>query len=607
MCGIAGAFGFDQPDDARIARTLALMRHRGPDGHGVLRTTINNHVATLLHTRLSIIDLDPRASQPMERDGLVVSFNGEIYNYLEIRCELEARHVRFTTSSDTEVLLEAYEAWGAAAFDRLEGMWALALIDRRNQTLVLSRDRFGEKPLYTMVSDGTLYFASEIKTLAELAGAWPAVDYDYVARSLVLGYRFLQKRAAGFYKNVVPFPAASFAVVNGPEPPSAQRYWSLSCRPRPMTADDAAEGVRDRLKRSVELRMRADVPLAFCLSGGLDSSALVAFAARVLGRDVHAFSIIESDPRYDESRNISASVTAFGCHHHAFTPTQQGFLDRLARQTAYHDVPVATISYYLHNFLSEAIAGGGFKVAVSGTAADELFTGYYDHYLFWLAGQHGRKEFDRLVGEWRESYGRFVRNPMLQDPLRFVQHPKARDHITLGSSAFRDLMREPVEDTFDEMDYADDLLRNRMMNELFHEVIPVLLAEDDLNSMQWSVENRSPYLDRDLVEFAYSIPAEHLIRDGYVKWPLRAALAGVLPDQVRLDKQKRGFNGSITSLLDLDDEVTRDRLLAPGPIFDIMDRDKFLRFAHEADTSDNSVSKFLFSFASTRIFLDQHG
>ncbi len=197
MCGIAGALGAPV-DEARVERALSTMAQRGPDGHGVLCTTINNHVATLLHTRLSIIDLDARAAQPMERDRLILSFNGEVYNYLEIRRELEARQVRFTTKSDTEVLLEAYRMWDTAAFDRLEGMWALALIDSRNQTLVLARDRFGEKPLYTMVSDGTLYFASEIKTLAELAGAWPAVDYGYVARSLVLGYRVLRKRRERF-------------------------------------------------------------------------------------------------------------------------------------------------------------------------------------------------------------------------------------------------------------------------------------------------------------------------------------------------------------------------------------------------------------------------
>jgi asparagine synthase (glutamine-hydrolysing) len=606
VCGIAGALGAPL-DEARIERAFATMVHRGPDGRGLLRATIHNHAATLLHTRLSIIDLDPRASQPMERDELVVSFNGEIYNYLEIRRELEDRHVRFTTTSDTEVLLQAYRAWGTEAFHRMEGMWALALLDLRDQILVLARDRFGEKPLYTMVRDDTLYFASEIKTLAELAGAWPAVDHGYVARSLVLGYRVLQKGPTGFYRNVVPIPASSFAVVSEPELPVARRYWSLSYRPQRMTSDDAAEGVRERLKRAIELRMRSDVPLAFCLSGGLDSSALVALAARSLERDVHAFSIFETDPRYDERGNIGMTVAEFGCRHYAFTPTPEGFLERLAKQTAQHDMPVATISYYLHNFLSQAIAEEGFKVAVSGTAADELFTGYYDHYLFWLAGRYGSEDFEHLLADWRASYGRFVRNPMLQDPLRFVEHPRARDHITLNSAGFANLMREPVEETFEEADYSNDLLRNRMMNELFHEVVPVLLAEDDLNSMQWSVENRSPYLDRDLVDFAYSIPPEHLIRDGYAKWPLRAALADILPDQIRLEKQKRGFNGSITSLLDLKDSATCERLFATGPIFDIVDRDKLIHFARTADLSENSISKFMFSFASARFFLDQHG
>jgi asparagine synthase (glutamine-hydrolysing) len=606
VCGIAGALGAPL-DEARVERALSTMAHRGPNGRGVLRATIHNYAVTLLHTRLSIIDLDPRASQPMERDGLAVSLNGEVYNYLELRRELERGQARFTTASDTEVLLEAYRAWGTEAFDRLEGMWALALMDLRNQVLVLARDRFGEKPLHTTVRDGTLYFASEIKTLAELAGAWPTVDRGYVARALVLGYRVLQKDTTGFYREVTPIPAASFAALREPALPASQRYWSLSYQPQRMTCDQVAEGVQEKLKRSIELRMRADVPLAFCLSGGLDSSALVALAARSLGRDVHAFSIFESDPRYDERRNIRATVAEFGCRHHAFTPSPTGFLDRLEKQTARHDMPVATISYYLHNFLSEAIAGEGFKVAVSGTAADELFTGYYDHYLFWLAGRHNSEELEQLVDDWRTSYGLFVRNPMLQDPLRFVEHPKARDHITLGARDFAGLMRQEVQETFEEADYCGNLLRNRMMNELFHESVPVLLNEDDLNSMQWSVENRSPYLDRDLVEFAYTIPPEHLIRDGYVKWPLRAALAGILPDQIRLDKQKRGFNGSITSLLDLEDDATRERLLAPGPIFDIVDRDKLIRFAHEADLSDNSISKFVFSFASNRFFLDQHG
>ncbi len=606
MCGIAGALGAPV-ERARVEAALKLMNRRGPDGHGVLAEPLGGHMATLLHTRLSIIDLDVRAAQPFDRAGIAVSYNGEIYNYLELKRELEARGVVFTTTSDTEVLLEAYRAWGIAAFDRMEGMWAIALLDRRNGALVLSRDRFGEKPLYYMLRSGTLYFASEIKTLAALAGAWPEVDYGYVARALVVGYRGLHKDANEYYRDVYNLPAGSVAAVKTPKSPVPERYWTLKCEKSAMTADDAAVGVRERLLRSVRLRMRADVPLAFCLSGGVDSTALVALATKGLGCDVHTFSIIETDPRYDESRNIETSVSAFGCRHQAFMPSRDGFLDRLETQTAYHDRPVATISYYLHNFLSEAIGTAGFRVAISGTAADELFTGYYDHYLFWLAGQHGRADYEALVAQWRASYGRFVRNPLLQDPMRFVVHPDARDHIVLGAEQFLNLMREPVDDSFGETHYCGELLRNRMANELFNEVVPVLLDEDDLNSMQWSVENRSPYLDRELVEFAYSIPTEHLIRDGYTKWPLRAALDGIMPDEVRLDKQKRGFNGSIVSLLDLDDAATRDRLFASGPIFDIVDRDRLVDFVDRADRSDNSVSKFLFSFTTARMFLDQHG
>jgi asparagine synthase (glutamine-hydrolysing) len=606
MCGIAGALG--APIDAsRVDDALRVMGRRGPDATGVLCRTLGNHVATLLHTRLAIIDLDPRSSQPFERDGLAVTFNGEIYNYLEVRRELEEKGASFTTQSDTEVLLEAYRVWGDSCFDRLEGMWAFALLDTERKTVVLSRDRFGEKPLYTSFVNGTLYFASEIKALAAMTGEWPAVDFAHVARYLVQGYRVLHRNATGFYYDITEFPAGSFAELREPENVAARRYWSLTYSPRAMTAAEAVEGVRDRLIRSVDLRMRADVPLAFCLSGGIDSNALVGAAVKGCGREIHAFSIYENDPRYDERKNISASVEAFGCRHHSFTPTRANFLQRLEQQTAYHDAPVATISYYMHDFLLEVIAAEGFKVAVSGTAADELFTGYYDHYLFWLATQRQRPDFAELVDDWRRGYGQYVRNPLLQDPLRLARDPGNRDHMFLKSETFQSLMREQTDINFIEKTYANDPLRNRMMNELFGEVIPVILKEDDLDSMRWSVENRSPYLDRDLVEFAYSIPNEHLVLDGMAKWPLREAVAGLVPDSVRLDRQKRGFNGSILSLLDTSDRATRERLFAPGPIFDVVDRDAFINYVDAADLSDNAASKFMFSFCTARFFLDQHG
>jgi asparagine synthase (glutamine-hydrolysing) len=370
-----------------------------------------------------------------------------------------------------------------------------------------------------------------------------------------------------------------------------------------MSEEDAVDGARERLFESVRVRMRADVPVAFCLSGGVDSSALASIAAKHCGRQIHTFSIIDQDVRYNETENIDATARELGSDHHVIQTSTMGFLDRLAAQVDYHDGPVSTISYYIHGFLSQAIADAGFKVAISGTAADELFTGYYDHYSFWLAEMRESTEIDSLLTDWGDSYGAHVRNPFLQDPLQFAKTPDERRHIYLNRELFNSLMHEPFEEDFFEADLSPSLLRGRMLNELFHEAIPVLLREDDLNSMSVSIENRSPYLDRHLSEFMYSVPSRYLIKDGYAKWILREAVDGVLNDQVRLDKQKRGFNASIDSLLDRSDSDVIDRLLAPGPIFDIVKRDRIEAFLRE-DFEDNSFSKFAFSFVSAKLFLE---
>ena len=603
MCGIAGAFGprlvLAETEDA----VLTLLEHRGPDGRGRFHGRLRGLPVTLLATRLAVVDLDPRADQPFVAGDCALVFNGEVYNHPELRRELEDLGHTFHTRSDTEVVLRAWNAWGPNCVDRFEGMWALALLDQRAGRLFLSRDRFGEKPLYTLHEGGTLYFASEIKALAALSGTPLTPNLDHVRRYLVNGYKALHKAQDTFFHEVRAFPPASRAVVADPARVRPQRFWRLRWRPRPMTADAAAEGVRERLQRAVALRLRADVPIAFCLSGGVDSGALACLAACRLGHDVRAFSIVDRDPRYDESEAMRATVAAIGCDHHVIPTVRTGFLDRLERQVRHREAPVAPISSYLHGFLSEAIHDRGFKVAVSGTGADELFTGYYDHYGFWLAEMRKREDFAVLVEDWRRGYGASVRNPLLKDPLAFVRDPRQRAHIFLDRELFNGLMTEPVADAFTEAHYADGLLRNRMLNELFHECVPVVLDEDDMNSMRVSVENRSPYLDRELVEFAYTVPNQHLVRDGRLKWLLRAAVAGALPDAVRLERRKRGFNASIVSLLDVADAATRECLLAPGPIFDLIDRRAFARFL-DGDFGDNSRSKFLFSFVSAKFFLE---
>jgi asparagine synthase (glutamine-hydrolysing) len=603
MCGIAGMVGPRLPTPERIEKTLQLMGRRGPDARGVYAGTLGRNQVCLLHTRLAIIDLDERANQPFVRDRFVLTFNGEIYNFIEVRDELERLGHIFTTTSDTEVIIEAYRRWGPDCVDRFEGMWALALLDERDDCLWLSRDRFGEKPLLYWQHGGALYFGSELKFLVALSGAKPSVNLAQLRRYLVNGYKALYKKPRTFFNDVTELPHASNAVVHTPERVEPQAYWSLAYRPNGMTLEEAAEGVRERLFEAVKLRLRADVPVAFCLSGGVDSTALATIARKVFGQQIHAFSIIDRDERYNELENMRAVVEDLGCEHHVVETSTTEFRERLRQQVQYHDAPVATISYYMHAFLSHAIHEHGFKVALSGSAADELFTGYYDHYSFWLAQMSVRPDFLRLLEDWHSSYGAHVRNPLLKDPLTFTREPERRDHIYLNADVFASLLSANFHEPFEETRYTDDLLRNRMLNELFQEAVPVILKEDDLNSMMFSVENRSPYLDRGLAEFLYQVPGEHLIRDGYVKWLLRAAVDGLLVDEVRLDKRKRGFNVSIDSLVDRSDPETIEWLLEPSPIFDMVKRVSVDRFLTN-DFTDNSFSKFMFSFVSAKTFLE---
>lgn len=605
MCGIAGAFGPRPVPSADSRRALDSMGHRGPDAEGVATYALGRDAITFLHTRLAIIDLDPRANQPFQRGKLHLSYNGEIYNYLELRTELAALGQSFVTDSDTEVLLAAYQQWGDGFVDRLEGMWAFALFDAERGNLILSRDRFGEKPLFTWFKDGTLYFASEIKTLTAMAGDKAPVNADQLRRYLVNGYKSLGKSGETYFKGIDAFPAAGYAVLKAPAPPVAKPYWRLPTQSLETTFDEAVAHAKALLTRAVNLRMRADVPLAFCLSGGIDSATLAAIAAKDMGRDIHCYSIIDSDERYDESANIQKMVEHLGCRHHTVETSTEGFFDRMRTLVAYHDAPVVTISYYMHAFLSEAIAQGGYKIAISGTAADEIFTGYYDHYGMWLAAMHDRPgvDFDSLVTDWRQGMGAHVQNPGLQDPLCFVKNADQRDHITLDRDLFSSFLTEPFSEPWREETYTSELLRNRMANELFTEAVPVILAEDDLNSMLYSVENRSPFLDRALVEYLYSVPVRHLMGGGFAKRILREIGCGIVPDAVRLDTRKRGFNASINSLVDRNAPRTRDILLSDSPIFEIVKRSAIEEFL-SADMTSNSFSKFLFSFISAKLFLE---
>ena len=466
MCGIAGFIGKKLLPEQRTSRALIRMRNRGPDVQKIRTFSIRAGGSIhLLHSRLSILDLDPRSDQPMERDECHLVFNGEIYNYLELREELEALGRIFTTTSDTEVLLQAYLEFGPRCVEKFEGMWAFAIWDSRKQVLFLSRDRFGEKPLYFAERPEGLYFASESGILRTLADWKPEVNLNQVRRYLTLGYKSLYKHGEGFWAGIQELASGHSAEISRDNSLRVWRHWDPVPAPiRDRPRNEILEEIRQALLKSVRIRLRSDVPLAFCLSGGVDSAALVSIAVKEFNCRATAFSILDKDPRYNESDNMRATVEDLKIPWNTIQLRTEGSLERLRDLVAYHDAPVATMTYLVHSMISEEIHRGGFKVAFSGTSADELFTGYYDHYILHLAEMKNAGRGQEWRAAWKTHILPTVRNPCFQDPDLYVKNPHARDHIYDHQNLFRSTLREPWQESFREDDYREPLLRNRMLN-----------------------------------------------------------------------------------------------------------------------------------------------
>lgn len=336
----------------------------------------------------------------------------------------------------------------------------------------------------------------------------------------------------------------------------------------------------------------------------MDSNSLIAIAQQILNFQVHGFTITSDDQRYDESVVARQSANDMGIRHTEVRLNKESFINNLRNLVAAHDGPVCTITYYTQWLLMKEIASNGYKVSVSGTGADELFTGYYDHFLAQLYElKNDRLLFDSAKSAWIEHIRPIVRNPFLQDPDYFINNPTSRDHIYLGQEIFSSYLKQTWLEEFVEEFYSKDLLRNRMANELFHENVPPILHEDDLNAMYFSIENRSPFLDRKLFEYASSIPTRLLINNGFGKSILRDAVQGIVPDCIVQQRRKVGFNASILSLLDTKCDKNLEFLLEDSPIYELVDRQKISNLLTR-EQFPNSESKFLFSFINAKLFLE---
>ena len=614
MCGIAGYFGNKNFDSNTIQKTLSILLRRGPDDQNYKKYEINESKNLyFFHTRLSIIDLDSRSNQPLEDNLFSIIFNGELYNYLEIKKDLESKGIKFSTLSDTEVILKGYQIYGKDLFNIMEGMWALEIYDKKKKETVISRDRFSEKPLYYYTTKDGLYFSSDVKAIKTLSKDSFAFNNRRLLSGLICGFKsYYKKPEETFFEKIKNLPGGHFAVIDSLFNFTVKKYYSVNTKANlNLKEDEIIFNTKKLFFNAIRIRLRSDVPSAFCLSGGLDSSSLVSIAAKKFNFKINSFSLIDNnDERYNEKKNIDLVVNDVDANHHEIIlENKSNNLDYLTNLIEYKSAPLSTITSYLHSYLQKEISNKGFKVSFSGTAADEIFTGYYDHHLQYLHDVNNTKYFDSSLKNFNKYIKPMIRNKFFQNENLYIHNSNFRKHIFDNFYEFSELINQNLKDEFkfdfQEEKFCENLSLNRRLNELFHENTPIILNEEDSNSMYYSIENRSPFLDSKLIDFMNSVETRHLIKDGYSKNILREISKDYLIDTVRLDREKKGFNSSVQSIFDFEDKDFYETILNKNnKVYDFIDNSK-LRKILQKDISKNHYSKFLFSLINLNIFFEK--
>jgi asparagine synthase (glutamine-hydrolysing) len=357
--------------------------------------------------------------------------------------------------------------------------------------------------------------------------------------------------------------------------------------------------------KSVGRRLESDVPIAICLSGGIDSSIIAAIARRDFGISLESYTLESTDERYSEAASARKIANYLDIPHHIVKMTPHNFFERMERLTRYHEAPIATISYYIQSFLTEQIHRDGFKVSLMGSGADEIFTGYYDHHLAYLAGlkKGDAKIYEEAVRNWTEKILPLVRNPIFQNLNYYVDFPDRRDHLYEGSEELSLVCLTPQNLKLIDEDFGLSPLRNRMMNELFYEVIPVILHEDDRNSMMNSIENRSPFLSYEILEFMISVPDVHLINGGLAKSLLREAFIDYLPEEILFSPRKIGFNANFSELCDVNSKEFQELFMNKSDFWKNVDRNAVIQTLAKLGTEDK-YNKMSFAIVASKVFFD---
>jgi len=575
MCGIAGIVNFNNKPISlnTLVKMTEIVKHRGPDDCGIVLfdPTIGNGKTGVIefkklgrgensrlnysvgfgHTRLSILDLSELGHQPMSNtDGsLWIVHNGEIYNYLELRAELISKGYKFSSNTDTEVILNAYKEWGQDCLNKFNGMWAFAIWDRRKSSLFCARDRFGVKPFYYYLDENVFLFVSEIKQILEYKEYRRKPNEKMIYDYLVIGLE--NHTSETFFNDISQLRGGEFALLNvGNRTFEKKRFYDLSmvCVTN-KKEQDGYELFNKLFIDSVSLRLRSDVPVGSCLSGGLDSSAVVSVGSALLqkrgDKTFNTFTACWENEEIDERKYAEAVIASAGANGNFVYPSSEELVQDLSRLVWHQEEPFGSLSIFAQWSVMKAARDRGITVLLDGQGGDEVFLGYERYYAWFLLELIKKGKLIRFIHELIKS-GENSKLTQKEVILFYVYFNFNWVRALRLCRKTKPFMSADFMKSYNLSERLDIFRRIKTVTDLqIHEIQEIQLAHllryADRNSMAFSIETRLPFLDYRLVEFALSMQSEYKIRDGWTKNLIREGLKRIIPEDIRKRKNKIGF------------------------------------------------------------------
>ncbi len=582
MCGILSIIKSKADSGSgQLIKACSIIRHRGPDDEGFLTwvpgedpkvwaggdTAASTHShwkydtlgegqkfkVGFGHRRLSILDLSPGGHQPMifAKAGLAISFNGEVYNYLEIKAELEQIGHQFKTTSDTEVILHAWEQWGVKCLDRFNGMFAFVMLDYRKNELHAVRDRFGVKPLYYYKSNDSIYLASEIKQIRTAPDFKFSLNEPIARQYLATGA--VDHTDATFYNGIQSLPCGHYLYIDLSKDNNEfqiKQWYKLQPKPWTGSWDEAVDRFRTLLTDAVSLRLRSDVTVGSCLSGGLDSSSIVCIAADLLKakgdyKGQETVTACYDAAKYDEWKFAEEVIKKTNAHPHKTFPSFNQLMKEIDLFIWHQDEPTGSTSQFSQWAVFKATHDAGLKVMIDGQGADEQLAGYGGNDVSFYAGLMKKAQIMAIIEEsqnYKKEKGALPKGFLIA-AMQLSMGSIVTSLMPAKLKITRPRNVSFVHNTEPASIYKGDAhsLQENLQRQLFSEPLPALLRYEDHNSMAWSVESRTPFLDYKFVEFTMGLPERFVYKNGVRKHILREAMHNIIPEAIENRKDKMGF------------------------------------------------------------------